>query len=292
MSSISYNTRKTPLMLGENPNDWIFEKHEYDIDVIEIYKKSEKFLRLSAQLKSDIKIEGYLNNFKYGIQTYCKGKNIDFDFHFSMGYLIIPSNESYYLNCLGIALIYWDSFKIRAFLNFQKDKHPEKDLFINLVEFEIYAVMMSHNPFKNISNRQAIIMQWVEEEREKAKGSAKKTKTYIKEKNIPASIEDLFIDKVNLLEILKILQSYDIIDENNTWKGITNKNTEALALIDVLKEKSYIRKYPQTLIGKLFCKKFNLKMSDRSLRTKTQVYYDYYDEYKKIIPDLKKPYCS
>ncbi len=289
--SVKRKIRKEPIKIGENPNEWIFEEHEYDLDIIEVYRKLEKLLNNSSNLKPHIDKAEYLKNFKYGIEYYCKARKIDFDFHFNTGYVIVPSTEEYYVNCLGMALICWDFYKIRAFLNHQKEKYLGEDNFTKIVEFGAYFIMVNNSPFEDIKDRQALVMEWVEEqsikqEKSPSKRTAADNKT---KKPKPTEIkifEDLFGDKSQIESIIKILKKHDIANKDGTWNGITNKNSEVLALIDVLREKRYIKKHPQTLTAKLFCEKFELNLSDRSLRTKTQTYYDNLDEYKKIIPDL------
>ena len=290
--SINRKIRKTPIIIGENPNGWTFEKHEYDLDIIEVYRKLEKLLGTASNLKPDLDKEEYLRIFKYGIECYCKGRDIDFDFHITTGFLIIPSTEQYYLNCLGMALSCWDLYKIRALLSHQKAIYGGKDDFVKVVEFGAYSIMVSNSPFNNIGDRQQLIMQWVEEESDKLKKSTLVEKPLEKslKKQKPSeikSVEDLFIDKANLQKIIQILKSRDIINKDGSWNGLTDKNTEVLALIDVLREKRYIKKHSQTITVKMFCEKFQLKLSDRSMRSKTQVYYDNISEYQKMIPDLK-----
>lgn len=101
------------------------------------------------------------------------------------------------------------------------------------------------------------------------------------------SFESLFYDPELAAIIIKTLKQYDVINADGNWIGLTNKNTEILALIDVLVEKRYIRKFKQTEMGRIFCKKFGIELKERALRTKPQVYYDTLDEYTRIIPDLK-----
>ncbi len=278
--------RREPLKIGENPNEWEFEKYEYDLDIIDIYRQLERLLNTSSELRPDINKKEYLENLKHSIEYYCKFRNINFNLHFSTGNIIIPSTEEYYVNALGIALICWDFYKIRAFLNHQKEKYLGEGDFLKLVEFGAYSIMVNNSPFKDIKERQHLIMQWVEEQQ----GKKQAGKTASDKKHKSAEIkkwEDLFLDKTPAETIIRILKTHEIVNKDGTWTGLTDKNTEILALIDVLREKRYIKKYSQTLTAKLFCEKFQLNLSDRSLRTKTQAYYDNLSEYQRIIPDLK-----
>lgn len=279
--------RREPLKIGENPNEWEFEKYEYDLDIIDIYRQLEKLLNISSELRPGINKKEYLENFKYSIESYCKFRNINFNLHFNTGDIIIPSTEEYYVNALGMALICWDFYKIRALLNHQKEKYLGEEDFVKMVEFGAYSIMVNNSSFADIKERQQLIMQWVEEQQQDKKQSGKIIKG---KKTKPAEIkkwEDLFLDKAQAESIIKILKTHEIVSKDGAWMGLTDKSTEILALIDVLREKRYIKKYSQTLTAKLFCEKFELSLSDRSLRTKTQAYYDNLSEYQRIIPGLK-----
>lgn len=286
-------SRKEPLKIGENPNEWSFEKDEYDLDIMEVYKKLEKLLNSSAELKPNIDKEEYLKNFKSGIEFYCKARNIDFKLHFGMrSNVIIPSTEEYYVYSLGMALACWDIYKIRAFLNDQKKKYEGTENFDKIIEFGVYSVMTNNTPFRDAKERQGILMAWVEEQSKKADTSSSVKTTPGKKDNKQKppkvkSFEELFTDKSQIKNIIKILKDYFILNKDGSWEGTTANKSEILALIDVLREKRYIKKYAQILTGKLFCKQFGLDLKGRSLSTKTQTYYDTIDEYRKIIPDLK-----
>lgn len=278
--------RREPLKIGENPNEWEFEKYEYDLDIIDIYRQLEKQLNNSSEIKPQINKKEYLENLKYSIESYCKFRNINFNLHFNTGDIIIPSTEEYYVNTLGMALVCWDFYKIRALLNHQKEKYLGEGDFVKLVEFGAYSIMVNNSPFEDTKERQHLIMQWVEEQQ----GKMQVGKTAPVKKHKPIEIkkwEDLFLDTAHAESIIKILKTHEIVSKDGAWTGLTDKSTEILALIDVLREKRYIKKYSQTLTAKLFCEKFELNLSDRSLRTKTQAYYDNLSEYQRIIPDLK-----
>lgn len=278
--------RREPLKIGENPNEWEFEKYEYDLDIIDIYRQLERQLNNSSGLKSQFNKKEYLENLKYSIESYCKFRNINFNLHFNTGDIIIPSTEDYYVNTLGMALICWDFYKIRALLNHQKEKYSGDGAFVKLVEFGAYSIMVNNSPFEDIKERQQLIMQWVEEQQGK-KQAGKATQGKKRKLTEIKKWEDLFLDKAQAESIIKILKTLEIVSKGGTWIGLTDKSTEILALIDVLREKRYIKKYAQTVTGKLFCEKFGLNLSDRSLRSKTQAYYDNLSEYQRIIPDLK-----
>lgn len=278
-------TRREPLKIGENPNEWEFEKYEYDLDIIDVYRQLERLLNISSELKPDINKKEYLENLKYSIESYCKFRNINFNLHFSTGNVIIPSTEEYYVNTLGTALICWDFYKIRALLNHQKEKYLGEENFVKMVEFGAYSIMVNNSPFKDIKERQNLIMLWVEEQQ--GKKHSRKAIQVKKHKPEIKKWEYLFLDSAQAESIIKILKVQEIVSKDGTWTGLTDKNTEILALIDVLREKRYIKKYSQTLTAKLFCEKFEVNLSDRSLRTKTQAYYDNLSEYQRIIPDLK-----
>lgn len=276
--------RREPLKIGENPNEWEFEKYEYDLDIVDVYRQLEKQLNDSSHIKPQVNKKEYLENLKHGIEYYCQFRKIDFNFHFTSGNIIIPSTEEYYVNALGTALICWDFYKIRAFLNHQKEKYLGENDFVKMVEFGAYSIMVNNSPFEDIKERQNLIMQWVEEQGKKPFPKTvqdKKRKLEIKK------WEDLFTDKSQAESVIQLLKKHGVVNKDGTWEGITNKNSEVLALIDVLREKHYIKKHPQTLTAKLFCEKFALNLSDRSLRTKTQAYYDNLSEYQRILPDLQ-----
>lgn len=285
-------SRRTPLKIGENPNEWSFEKDEYDLDIMEVYKKLEKLFISSAELKPNIDKEEYLKNFKSGIEFYCKARNIDFNLHFGMrSNVIIPSTEEYYVYSLGMALACWDIYKIRAFLDDQKKKYEGKENFDKIIEFGAYSVMTNNTPFRDAKERQGILMAWVEEQSKKADTSSSVKTTPGKKGNKQKppkvkSFEELFTNKSQIKNIIKILTQHFILNKDGSWEGITSNKSEVLALIDVLREKRYIKKHPQTLTAELFCKEFGLDLKDRALRTKTQAYHDTIKEYEKIIPDL------
>lgn len=105
-------------------------------------------------------------------------------------------------------------------------------------------------------------------------------------KKLSPSFEDLFYEPSQANMIVEVLKKNDVISATESWVGFTGKNTEVLALIDVLAEKRYIRKYARTQLGRPFCQRFGIMLTDRSLRSKPQVYFDTLDEYRRIVPDL------
>ena len=119
-----------------------------------------------------------------------------------------------------------------------------------------------------------------------SKAEPKSTEPSVESKSLH-SFEGLFYDPEWPGMIISTLKKYNVLNADGNWVGLTDKNTEILALIDVLVDKRYIRKHKQTTMGRIFCKQFGIELTDRALRFKSQVYYESIDEYKKIIPDLK-----
>ncbi len=163
--------RETPLLVGENPNDFSFETHVYDVNVINSYHRIEKILKDGNNLKPHLtktnKKKEYLDNLKKGIEIYCRFRNINFDFYFKSKIgLSIPSAEDYYQSGLALSLICCDLFRIRSFLQYQQEYYDGADNFLDVVEFLVCDMIKNQSPISDENERLIEIMQWVEEERE------------------------------------------------------------------------------------------------------------------------------
>lgn len=122
------------------------------------------------------------------------------------------------------------------------------------------------------------------------------SKPHIKKKSTKRpeiKFEDVFKDKVSAKKILKILEVNDVIDSNHEWGYLHKAKSSILGLIQVLKDKKYLRielkvkgsliTLKQTTLGIIFREKFNLEISKRSLSKEPNNVY--VRDYENIIPD-------
>ncbi|MEZ5199120.1 MAG: hypothetical protein R2764_22875 [Bacteroidales bacterium] len=114
----------------------------------------------------------------------------------------------------------------------------------------------------------------------------KKTK---KERKRFKSFKSLFYKEQYASKLIDFLKSNDILNKQGNWIGTTNKKTEFLTLIDVLKSPEFliIKFSSYREVGKLFASQFNIEISDRSLTLHTNTKESLLLTYKKLISDFQ-----
>ncbi len=280
MEATKRTVRYTPLLNGEDIYIWEFKKNNYDIDIVSVYKEIKKLFETANDVKAGYSREEYLQLIEYNIQNYCELNDYNFKFHFDFGNLVIPYSVNWYPHAMKLQIISMDSDLIRLFLNYHKNKYPAgKESFVKFVETRVYINLKANSRFKSVEQKMPIILKWLEDNVKAV--SIKKIKSQ------PVTFDGLFRDPEYATQVVEMLKNADVLNPLGTWVGFSTMNTEMLALIDVLKSKNYIKKFPHILTAKLFRDKFNLIISDRSLRTNTQVRTDMYKNYSEIIPDIK-----
>lgn len=112
-----------------------------------------------------------------------------------------------------------------------------------------------------------------------------------KEKKNYESFESLFFNENHASGLIDFLINRNILDKKGNWEGTTNKSTEFLALINVLKSPEFliIRFSSYREVGRLFASQFNINISDRSLTLHTTIKEDVKATYKKLISDFLLP---
>jgi hypothetical protein len=269
----------------------VFKKHEYDIDLIEVFRSLEELTQTAAKLlKPKFARERYLQTIKGLIESHCRDIGMDAVNIFRQGYLIISPLDGLYEFALALEIIRRDFHKLKAFLAAQQEKYTDAFGFLNLLEFRVYDLLDLHSPLANNSKRQAFLMKWVEEQR---KGLQINTEALPKpqdqsatvtepESGEPAgslgskvrkpeqpsrklTIEEVFFSKEKLDKAVLMLKSKNVITAEGQWNGQTIIQTEILALIETLKLKGYIKHKPKTTIAICFCEYFGVKLQGRTL---------------------------
>jgi hypothetical protein len=96
----------------------------------------------------------------------------------------------------------------------------------------------------------------------------------------------LFRNENAYLAAEKTIKKY-LLDENGIWIGYDGKKQEIPALIDFLKAYGYIDFTSHTGAVRVFCKRYNIEMSDRTTREKKGFSFDDATKhYRKIFPKI------
>ena len=101
--------------------------------------------------------------------------------------------------------------------------------------------------------------------------------------NIKEAFGKLFKGEKSYNFVLQIINDH-LLDENGNWVGYKNKAQEPGAFIDLLSEKGYITSRSKTNAVSILCKKFNIRISDGSKRSKGFAYDDFITFISKYIP--------
>jgi hypothetical protein len=147
-----------------------YSKHIYDVDAIGIYFNVRDLLE-KYQLPENSDKEKYINGLVLLIKSYCEITNLDFTSYIKdkHNFLVIPSSSNSYFTFLAYALAHFDIYKIKRFLDYQKENFKGNDYsknFTNYLEFIAYRTVKTLSLFKT-EERLEKIMQWLEKENEK-----------------------------------------------------------------------------------------------------------------------------
>lgn len=147
---------------------------------------------------------------------------------------------------------------------------------MNLVESHVYKAFVNICPFRDVSERQKLITGWLEFY---AKRTKPKTDTNL------ITFEKLFIVPNYDSVFLRILKAKNILDTDGSWIGLSFKQTDVTSLIKVLKKNGYIRdNLSQEIVGRVFCNKFKITLSESSMRHQSKNSKSYDDAYESIFP--------
>jgi len=255
-----------------------FSFNYYDVNTNRYYHQIESIFNSSEDLNPKFstpeKQKEHLSILKEYIEAASQQYNLDQDEQRDV-IIIPPANNGLYFFFAAHELICCEIYRINSFLNYQYQKFEgDKIEFIGIIEFFVCNSIKTNTPRANENERLTIIMSWVDE---KKKLKPKRNNT------LPKSIIELFNEEDKFNEVLNILEFNNLLNEDGSWNGFSVHKSEIIALIDVLAEKGYIKKVNQTLRGELFCKYFKVDLKNRSLRNKTQAYYDHIQDYEKIF---------
>jgi len=288
--------RSAPLKNHEDIKDWTFERNVDDIDIVGVYNEWKEKLDHSTNLKDGFNKEEHLEAIKLQIVDFCNKNDYNYDYHFQNANLLLNSNEeALYVLGLAIKLIYIDKHKIRVYLDYHKLHYPKNRDFVNLMHYKVYDKIVRLSPFQDLDERLPVIMNWIEEisreqniikdiqvkRRGNRLGSSKKTTN-------PKTFEELFRDPAQAQIIIDILKVKEVIDPDGSWVGLSKYPTEIVALIQVLEDKSYLKRISRSTLAPIFRQKFNFKLGDRSFRSKAKIIHQKHGDYSTMIPDLKK----
>ncbi len=271
-----YKTRIKPLKISQDPDKAAFVKHQYDIDIVEVYHRLKKKISDVSILKAGFNSEVYLLNIKTGIENYCHDNSFNFEHHWANSYLVIPSTVPYYNMALILAITSENLLRIERFLNYQAKHYEGKEPFLNLIEFKVFQRLESTSPFHDSIDRQGIVMNWIE-------------KVSKKNERIPRpgeikTFEGLFRNFEDAGRIILKLKEINVIDEDSIWIGHTKRKTEICVLREVLETKKYFKEINITPAVKILCAKFAIKLSERSYRSGVSISDTAYKFYDKKIP--------
>ncbi len=283
-------------MSEENSNLSSKSYHIYDLDATKYYFSIKHLLETESNLKLDLNKEQYL---KIYAQHYLISKNYPVsliglsDNEFLMAEQILSQRE---LNIIepsihGVfnyfilqQLICSDIDLIKQILNHHLYKYKGSKLdFINMTRFFTRSSIKQNSPRLNEEIRLKEVSNWATEH---LKDFEEKI-NFDNEKEKNEAIVKLFKVTDHFFKILEILRLHDILNDDGSYKGLTNYKTEIILLIEILDEKGYLIRTNQTKRGKIFCDFFGVKLSDRSLRDERQVHTDYHKKYNDIIPSIK-----
>ncbi len=146
-------------------------RHEYDIDVFQIYDELKKIYSLPDN-KEIVDKHNVLASLEEEENIYVKIMNqngIDLSENQKCRHYIIPSSSYSYLSYLGWKILSVDPYKIEALLSyqstlFQGNHYAPKDNFIGFVEYLVYGFVRARNYLKE-NIRFEKIMNWVERNR-------------------------------------------------------------------------------------------------------------------------------
>lgn len=183
-----------------------------------------------------------------------------------------------------------DLAEINKFLDYQLKWYPGKPIeFINHIESILKKNANKLQLFDIITRE---INNWINLKKLEISPTLYSKKK--SSKPLPIKFEEIFIKESHANKIIDILKKEELIYKNLDWKGFHGVATEIIALIKVLNEKGYLKKYlmikgrpikvKKAPLGQLFCSKFNIIIKDRSLTNEPQPWH--VDNFYDIIPDL------
>jgi hypothetical protein len=289
------------------------QKHEYDIDLIDVFRALEKLVQGSSEVLSP-RFDGanYQQTIRELIESYCRTHAIDAEKAFRHGFLLLTHEDGLYEFALALEVLTRDIYKLRPFLAAQQNRYPNAAGFLNLLEFRVYDLLDRHSPLADNAQRKAWIMNWIEEQRNglplvSREGlkpreqdpsvlgltSDNPAESVIRKEKRAAnrrpgfSFEEYFYTEENHQTMLRALETNEIIVDKNKWIGRTNIKSEIHSLIAVLKQKGYIRHDSKTALAKCFCNYFGIELKDRSLRFESKTTHEQIEYYNLIIPNVQ-----
>jgi hypothetical protein len=178
------------------PEQTIFEKHVYDIDVMDAFRSLVKSFEGHETTVTGIPVNEYLNRINEGLIAFARSHRIYLPALYTDGSIIVYSSDCYYPHALALTLMTLPKHRIHSLLdyqfrNFEGNHYAEKDNFVGLLEFHIAYFLERNSPF-DASDLLDRIMEWVRNIRDKSVENPTKHVVLISE----AFAEDLSIQLV------------------------------------------------------------------------------------------------
>lgn len=229
-------------------------RHEYDIDVFEIFDELKKkyLLKENIAFAKKNKMFSRIRNDEKIFVKMMKQSGINLSINKKTRHYILPSTNSFYNIYLGWKILAIDPYKIEALLSYQSvlflgNVNTPKEDFLGLVEFHVYEFVKYRNHF-NENIRLEKIMNWVERNR-----------VFILNKNNPDAINIpppkfriITFENIEFANILyQKLRPFFIKDNhNNLFRLIVNGenvsglcfNGKAISLVELFKRLRYRKK--------------------------------------------------
>lgn len=149
-----------------------FEKHVYDVDVIESIEKIHELAKNMQLTKTQkgLAIEEYFERIWGTVEFYCNFMKVDFVEKKNQKHLIVSSEQNFYLWALALELMHRSLHRIESFLNYQKENfignyYANKHEFVGMIEFLVCNTVESNMPY-NDQLRLDRIMRWVTKQNE------------------------------------------------------------------------------------------------------------------------------
>ena len=139
-------------------NQKFYNKHKYNINIIDIYfKLVGKFTLIDNDENNNLITDRYRNAIKHLIEL--NGYKSEPFFELNLPFTIYCYDNSYDL-FFALKLITLEKYLIEPLLNFQYQYSPNKDLFVNRLEFYVLENIENNNYFDNTKVKE-IVVNWI-----------------------------------------------------------------------------------------------------------------------------------
>ena len=143
-------------------NQEFYNQHKYDINIIDIYiKLVDKFKLIAKDENSSLIIDRYKNVITHLIEF--NGYEPKIFFKLNLPYTLYCYDNSYDL-FFALKFITLEEYLIEPLLNFQYQYSPDKDLFVNRLEFYVLENIENNNYFDNTIVKESVV-NWIVKKR-------------------------------------------------------------------------------------------------------------------------------